>query len=471
MPVTPAHDGLARSSHDIDVPAALSRAMTEGWAPSEPSWVDDGSAAAAARHRERLCSALPGAVVVVPSGTPARRTGDQPFPFRASSDFVWLSGCHEPYAVLVMRTDDPTSAVLYRHAGGGRSDDRFWTDRQVGELWTGRRATHAAAAERYGLRCGDRSTLPTTISGALVLRGHDADADRIIAPQHRDAELASTVASLRLVKDGWEVEQLRGAVRSTVAGFEDVRDEWARVLEHGERYADATFLRRARLEGEGVGYSNIVGAGRNAATLHWTANDAAVARDDLVLLDLGVETRSLYTADVTRVLPASGTFSPDQRAVYDVALAMQEAGLAQVASGRRFRAAHEAAMEAAVDGLISLGILRMSKDEALDPERQLYRRYTLCGSGHMLGLDVHDCGSADPDLYPGGLLAEGHVLTVEPGIYLQHDDLTVPPELRGLGIRVEDDLLVTAEGYEMLSAALPRAAADVEAWMASGAGR
>ena len=182
---------------------------------------------------------------------------------------------------------------------------------------------------------------------------------------------------------------------------------------------------------------------------------------------MGVEGRNLYTADVTRTLPVNGTYSPLQRELYDVVLAAQEAGIEAVRPGVLFTAAHTAAMSVLAHALDDMGLLPVSAEEALDPESKVYSRWTLHGTSHMLGLDVHDCGKAAPEAYAKGTLAAGMVLTVEPGLYFQQDDLLVPEELRGIGIRIEDDILVTDDGASNLSASLPRTAADVEAWMSA----
>jgi Xaa-Pro aminopeptidase len=155
-----------------------------------------------------------------------------------------------------------------------------------------------------------------------------------------------------------------------------------------------------------------------------------------------------------------------QRRVYDLVLAAQEAGIAAVRPGVPFRAAHDAAMRVIAEGLEEWGILPVSAEESLDPACGLHRRWTLHSTSHSLGLDVHDCAKARHEAYVGGELAAGHVLTVEPGLYFQADDLTVPAEYRGIGVRIEDDILVTADGHENLSAALPRRSDEVEAWMA-----
>jgi Xaa-Pro aminopeptidase len=272
---------------------------------------------------------------------------------------------------------------------------------------------------------------------------------------------------MRLVKQPWEVEQLQDAVDSTVLGFEDAVRDWDGVLEHGERWLEGTFWRRARAMGNDVGYESIVACGPHATTLHWIDNDGPVRPGQLILLDMGVENRSLYTADVTRTLPVSGAFTAEQRDLYDLVFAAQEAGMTAVRPGASFRDFHIAAMTVLAHGLADLGVLPVSAEEALDTDSGLYRRWTLHGTGHMLGLDVHDCSASRSENYRDGKLEPGMVLTVEPGLYFQHDDLLVPESLRGIGIRIEDDVVVTEDGCRNLSAALPRTSSDVEAWMAS----
>src|SRR6476620_11458327 len=173
---------------------------------------------------------------------------------------------------------------------------------------------------------------------------------------------------------------------------------------------------------------------------------------------MGVEGHNLYTADVTRTLPIDGTFTSLQRELYDLVYAAHEAGIRAVRPGAPFLAAHHAATNVLAHGLESLKLLPCSAEEALDPESKVYSRWTLHGTSHMLGLDVHDCGQAAPENYKNADLEAGMVLTVEPGLYFQEDDLLVPEELRGIGIRIEDDILITADGHRNLSASLPRGA-------------
>jgi Xaa-Pro aminopeptidase len=224
---------------------------------------------------------------------------------------------------------------------------------------------------------------------------------------------------------------------------------------------------RARHDGNDVGYSSIVGSGSHATILHWVRNTGETRPGDLVLLDMGIEGDNFYTADVTRTIPVSGTFTPLQRQVYDIVYAAQQAGMDAIKPGAKFKDVHITCMRVLAEGLYDLGLLAVGVDEAMNEESTTYRRWTLQGFGHMLGIDVHDCANAHEKNYRGGALTEGYVLTVEPGLYFRPDDEMVPAELRGIGIRIEDDVLVTADGCRNLSAGLPRTSDEVEAWMAA----
>jgi Xaa-Pro aminopeptidase len=303
----------------------------------------------------------------------------------------------------------------------------------------------------------------------LVLRGLDPAVDRFVAEPDDPSEelrLAQELSELRLVKDDHEIRMLERAVEATVRGFEDVVRALPEAMEQGERVVEGVFNLRARVEGSDVGYETIAASGAHATILHWSRNDGEVRSGDLLLLDAGVESDELYTADVTRTLPVSGRFTPDQRRLYDLVHRAQQAAIAEVRPGAAFLAPHRAAMRVLAEGLEELGILTVSAGAALAEDVQAHRRYTLHGTSHMLGLDVHDCAHARDEEYRGGALRPGHVLTVEPGLYFQPDDLTVPEGLRGIGIRIEDDVLVTEDGCRVLSGTLPSDPDEVERWMA-----
>jgi Xaa-Pro aminopeptidase len=301
-----------------------------------------------------------------------------------------------------------------------------------------------------------------------VLRGHSALlegwVDRASAEQAAfDKELATALSEMRLIKDAGEIEELRLVVDATKRGFEDViRRLRGKTC---ERELEGTFFTRARMEGNGLGYGSVVASGAHACTLHWRKNDGPVNAGDLLLMDAGVEGLALYTADITRVMPVSGKFTPEQRDIYTLVHEAQAAAFAEVKPGNDFMAPTRAAMKVLAHGLARLGILPMSAEEALKEENQFYRRYSLHNVSHMLGLDVHDCAQARAENHKYGKLKPGMVLTVEPGLYMQLDDSTVPQKYRGIGVRIEDNVVVTDDGYENLSASIPSSVDAVERWM------
>ncbi|MDH2428508.1 Xaa-Pro aminopeptidase [Sphaerisporangium sp. TRM90804] len=461
-------DELNTGSHDLPISDALAAFMTTGWAPAPRAEAPPPapSTAYTAKRRAALAQRFPGERLVIPSGALKVRSNDWDYPFRTHSAFAYLTGAGDPGDVLVIAPSG--AATLFTRprsprAAEGAAGQEFYRDRRYGEFWVGARPTLEEAEALHQIECAPVDRLPEALTGpARVLRGVDASVDARVAPHDGDAELTSFLSEMRLVKDEWEVAELRNAVDATARGFEDVVRALPQALAHprGERYVEGVFGLRARLEGNAVGYDSIAASGAHACVLHWIRNDGGLNRDDLLLLDAGVETDRLYTADVTRTLPLSGRFSPVQRQVYELVYEAQTAAIAALRPGARFRDFHRAAMRVIAEGLKDWGVL-----ESADGD--LHRRYTLCSSGHMLGLDVHDCAQARASAYLDGLLEAGQVLTVEPGLYLQPDDLTLPPELRGIGVRIEDDLVITEDGAHLLSGALPRHPDDVETWMAS----
>ncbi|WP_067966522.1 aminopeptidase P family protein [Nocardiopsis trehalosi] len=477
-----------KNGQEQHVSPELAEWMRTGWADTELRDLDPiDQAPYAAKRRAAVSARFPGERLVVPAGTLKTRSNDTEYAFRAASDYVYLCGDQSDDACLVFepRPGGGHDVTAYLRPRSDRSNGEFWLDGH-GELWSGRRFGLAEAGVLLGLATHDVRELPSVLRAAppaptRIVRGHDPALEAVVAelpgapaPEDgvtpaeaaaaRDAEFAVALHDQRLVKDEWEVGQLQRAVDSTVRGFADVVAALPQAKATSERYVEGTFFLRARVEGNDVGYGTIAASGPNATTLHWVRNDGPVRDGDLLLLDAGVETDTLYTADVTRTLPVSGVFTDAQRRVYDLVYAAQEAGIAAVAPGRPFRDFHRAAQRVLAEGLIAWGLLEGPLDRVL--ELGLQRRYTLHGTGHMLGLDVHDCAASRTEVHRDGDLLPGMVLTVEPGLYFQPDDLTAPEELRGIGVRIEDDVLVTADGNRVLSAALPRTSADVEAWLA-----
>ncbi|MFD3445843.1 aminopeptidase P family protein [Microbacteriaceae bacterium 4G12] len=445
--------------------------MATGWAtPDRTPPVEPGVADAARAHRARASEALPGRTLIVPAGRAPVRSNDTFYDFRPDSNFFWLSGCAAEDAVLVLHAvPGGHDAVLYLVPPAYPGDTAFFADAAHGELWVGSAPGAREWSDALGLPVKSIASLSGDLGpaeSALLTRPDDALPERV-RRRGGSADLLRILAQLRMIKDDWEVAELRRAVDATVEGFASVVREIPRAIARGgERWLQGTFDRHARTWGNGPGYSTIVGSGAHAPTLHWVRCDGPVLEDAALLLDMGVETRAFYTADVTRTFPASGTFSTAQRQVHDLVEKAHRAGLAAVAPGRSFTDFHTAAMEVIATGLSDWGLLPVSVDEALSDAGQQHRRYLVCGIGHHLGLDVHDCAQSSYEAYQGARMSPGMVLTVEPGLYFHAFDETVPPELRGIGVRLEDDILVRPDGSEVLSDAIPIDALGIEDWMA-----
>jgi Xaa-Pro aminopeptidase len=421
----------------------LAENMKSGWADTELHDLEPiAQATETAARRAALSARFPGDRLVIPAGNLKTRSNDTEYAFRASVEYAYLTGNQTEDGVLVL---EPTAtghdATIYLLPRSDRENGEFWLSGQ-GELWVGRRHSLTEAEKLYGIPASDVRELPDALREATgpvrVVRGYDA---------------------------AFEIGELQKAVDSTVRGFEDVVKVLDRAEATSERYIEGTFFLRARVEGNDVGYGTIAAAGPHACTLHWVRNDGPVRSGDLLLLDAGVETHTYYTADVTRTLPIGGRFSEIQKKIYDAVYDAQEAGIAAVRPGAKYRDFHDAAQRVLAERLVEWGLVEGPVERVL--ELGLQRRWTLHGTGHMLGLDVHDCAAARVESYVDGTLEPGMCLTVEPGLYFQADDLTVPEEYRGIGVRIEDDILVTEDGNRNLSAGLPRRSDEVESWMAS----
>lgn len=451
----------------------LAENMKSGWADTELHGLEPiAQAAHTAARRAALSARFPGERLVIPAGNLKTRSNDTEYAFRASTEYAYLTGDLTQDGVLVLEpAGDGHEATVYLLPRSDRENGEFWLDGQ-GELWVGRRNSLTEAEQLLGIPAKDVRELPAALAEATGpvrnVRGHDAGIESALTDKvtaERDEELRVFLSEARLVKDDFEIAELQKACDATARGFEDVVKVLDKAEATSERYIEGTFFLRARVDGNDIGYGSICAAGPHATTLHWVRNDGAVRPGELLLLDAGVETTELYTADVTRTLPINGTFSPLQRKIYDAVYEAQEAGIAAVKPGAAFRDFHDAAQRVLAEKLVEWGLLGdLTVEKVL--ELGLQRRWTLHGTGHMLGMDVHDCAVARTESYVNGTLEPGVCLTVEPGLYFQADDLTVPEEYRGIGVRIEDDILVTEDGNRNLSAALPRRADEVEAWMA-----
>jgi Xaa-Pro aminopeptidase len=425
-----------------------------------------------AERRHRFLEALgPGAVALIQGSRRVRRSADTDFPFRQDSDFRYLTGFDHPHAVAVLRTDGGPEYTLFVEPRD--PDAETWTGYRPGV--EGARSDHGADEAHEAGRLPE--LLPKLLEKARRVYhvfGRDPALDARLVEIQEQMRLRSRLGlepaealvdprrilhEMRLRKEPAELDVMRRAAAISAEGHREAarraRDgafeyELAAVL-------DYTFRRRGA---SGPAYESIVGGGRNATVLHYVANDQKLVDGELVLIDAGCELEG-YASDVTRTYPVGGSFRGPERAVYEVVLEAQLEALAAARPGATLEAVHAAALRRLTAGMVDLGLLQGDVDELV--AREAYRPWYMHRTSHWLGLDVHDVGTYAVDGAPR-VLEPGMVFTIEPGLYVPAR-ADAPAELRGIGVRIEDDVAVTAAGHENLTAAIPKHPADVEAWM------
>jgi len=409
-------------------------------------------------RREAIAKQLAGKVLVIAAGEMKTRSNDTEYRYRAHTAFSYFTGWGSeavPGSILVIDARAETSiSTLYFLPTAGRETDEFFANPAIGEFWVGARPGLQEVSEILDIRTASI---------------HEFKKNLKELGKHLNLEskkLLTAASTMRFVKDDYEISQMREAVNVTIRGFGDIARSLpkAAASARGERVVETAFYSRARQDGFELGYDTIAAAGPNACTLHWTRNDGEVINGDLILVDAGVELNSLYTADITRTIPINGKFTQAQKRVYDAVLEASDAAFAAAKPGVRFRDIHNAAMQVIANKVAEFGLLPVTAEESLLPENQHHRRFMVHGTSHHLGMDVHDCAQAKREHYQDGILQPGMIFTIEPGLYFHKNDLLVPEELRGIGVRIEDDVLVTSQGVENLSDSLPRTTEGIEAW-------
>ena len=465
-------------THDIPIADAMVEFMKVGWAPSPLDGVTAHPSIPYTKiRRDKVSKQFVGKRLIFPSGSLKVRSNDSDYQFRAHSAFSWFTGivasdCVPDSLFIMEPTADGHQGLLFIHPRSPRDNNEFYKNTRYGEFWVGRRMTLDETETKYALQVKQIESIEEFLSDkmeTLLVRGQDPAIDKLVVEDtESEKEFLNYISVMRAVKDKYEIDEMQKAIDASVRGFADMVRIFpaATAVPRGERVVEAAFYGRARLEGNDNGYPSIVASGAHACILHWIKNDGDVLPGDLILIDAGVEVESHYTADITRTFPVNGKFTQAQRNIYMIVYKAQQAGIAAIKPGARFRDIHNACMVEIARGAQELGVLPISAEESLLAENGLHRRWQFHGSGHHLGIDVHDCAHARKEQYSDALLEPGMILTVEPGFYVQPDDTLFPEEYRGIGVRIEDDILVTESGAKILSNALPRHPDEVEAYMA-----
>lgn len=438
--------------------------MGSNWASKKEALPKKAAVAKyAAKRRDAVAKAFKGKVLVFEAGAAKTRSNDTEYIYRAHSAFAHLTGWGSatvPDSVLVIDARGKTakSVVFFRETAGHNSDE-FFANAAIGEFWVGKRPSLNQVAALLDIETQSLTSFKSFLKALPKEKIHNLN---------KDEKLAQFVSELRLIKDEYEIAEMRKAVAASVKGFESAARSLKQAVGHprGERIVETAFYAQARIEGNGLGYETISASGPHACTLHWITNDGPVNKNDLILLDAGVEVESLYTADVTRTLPVSGKFTDIQRKIYEAVLEAADAGFKAAKPGAKFSDVHQAAMNVIAKKTAEWGLIGITAEESLHPDVQLHRRWMVHGTSHHLGIDVHDCAQARREMYMEATIEPGMVFTIEPGLYFHENDLSVPKEYRGIGVRIEDDVLITKNGVENLTAALPRKSKDVEKWLA-----
>jgi Xaa-Pro aminopeptidase len=414
-----------------------------------------------------------GAAAVIPTASPKVRNHDSEYRFRPDSDFWYLSGFGEPESVLVLLPSTPAHAaprsILFLREK--KREEEVWTGLRlgveaapaslgvdaafpIGELWT-RLPDLLKGFERIVWRNGVDETRDRNLHGVLNRLRSQVRSEAALPMEVLDP--AAVLHELRLFKTPSEIELMRKAAAITteahIAAMRETRPGM------GENEIDAllsyTFARRGA---SGAAYGNIVAGGVNACILHYHENDRPLRDGELLLIDAGAEFYC-YASDVTRTFPINGKFSDAQRELYEVVLGAQLAAIEHVRPGNSFQSVHEIAVRVLCAGLARLGLLP-GEPESIEADGS-FKRFYMHRTGHWLGLDVHDCG-AYVIAGKSRNMEAGQVLTVEPGLYIAAEDESVEARWRGIGIRIEDDILVTENGHEVLTAAIPKSVVEIE---------
>ncbi|CEG55583.1 Xaa-Pro aminopeptidase [Legionella fallonii] len=424
-------------------------------------------------RRQKLAEQLPAnSVALIPAGRERLRNGDSHYRFRQDSNFYYLTGFNEPDALLVLINGNEVQSILFNRPRNPTEEQ--WTGKRLGqegaikELQMDHAFPLAAIAEELPKLFAGKSTIYYALGCSNQLEKQIIDSLNVLKAQVRRgvkapeslSDLEPILGEMRLFKSEAEIDLLRQAARISVEAHKRAM-QLCQNMEYEHQLEAELVYEFSRQGCRSVAYDPIVGSGENACILHYTENNQPLRRGDLVLIDAGGEFGN-YAADITRTFPVNGTFSPEQKSIYELVLKAQRAGIAAIKPGLPWNSVQQIMIQILTEGLCELGILKGAVADLI--AKEAYRPFYMHNSGHWLGLDVHDAGSYRID-GEWRLLQPGMVLTVEPGLYISSGMEDVDKRWWGIGVRIEDDVLVTQTANEVLTSALPVHVDDIEALM------
>ena len=424
----------------------------------------------AKRRKQHMKKIGPNGIAILAAAPIVKRNSDAEFPYRQNSDFFYLTGFEEPESVAILAPKRKAGEFILFNRVRDRDE----------EIWNGYRAGQEGARKLFGANeafpvSEIANKLPELLEGrseVFYALGLDAEFDKILINAINAMrgkirsglqspvafiDISASIHEMRLIKSPAEIAIMRHA--ANISADAHLRAMQTCTPGMNEYQLDAELQYEFQRQGARFNaYTSIVGSGANSCILHYNSNNQEIKDGSLVLIDAGCELNN-YASDITRTFPANGKFSPEQRAIYDIVLAAQLAGIKSIKPGALWPSAQTVMVKIITQGLMDLGLLKGKLNDLI--EKQAYFKFYMHKSGHWLGLDVHDVGRYKID-GKWRKLKPGMVLTVEPGIYISSDIPGVPKRWHNIGVRIEDDVLVTAKGHEVLSAALPKSADKIE---------
>jgi Xaa-Pro aminopeptidase len=425
----------------------LKNYMSNGWISNKQknNVIENDSAKFAKKRRQKLLKQIGDKNIIIPAYN-SKPNGLEKVKTDPNSDFIYLTGMNiiDVTDSMYLLLNNKDAEILYLEPPFTKDTESFFTNNVNGEYWTGPSDTLKIIQKKIGIK--------TKPLNELKIKN--------IINVEKNKTLKREINFLRMKKDEFEINEIKKAIKFTKLAFDNIIKNLPNA--NNEKELEVAFNSIAQLKGCGTGYLTIVGSGNNSTYLHWSKNNSKIKNNDIVLIDAGVQTKQMYTADITRTFPKNGKFTNAQKKVYDAVLTLNKIGINMCKKNVKWFDIQMSTAKKLSEFLNKWGVINKSANEIFD--KQFYKRYMIHGVGHPLGIDVHDNMSFTKKDNDELVLKNGYIMTIEPGIYFRNDDSYVPKELRGIGIRIEDNILITNDAPIVLSKSIPKEIKDIEKW-------